>query len=98
MGADPVRDERSYAALRDELTRRIPVHDPEWTDFNESDPAVTLVELFAFLVDSLRWLTGERQRQCRRRRARRLALLAVGAAGVGLAGWWTWKDRGARAK
>jgi hypothetical protein len=26
---------------------------PDWTDFNRSDPGITLVELFAFLGESL---------------------------------------------
>jgi len=95
MGGGPVLDERSYETLWDELVGRIPVHSPEWTDFNQSDPAVTLVELLAFLVDSLWWLTGERQRQRRRRRARRLAFLAVIAAGVGVSVRRAWKGRSA---
>jgi hypothetical protein len=88
----PVLDERRYETLREEVMRRFPVDNPEWTDFNQSDPAVTLVELFTFLGDTLLWLTGERQRQCRRRRARRLAALVVVAAGVGLAVSRTSKD------
>ena len=60
------------------------IRDPDWTDFNRSDPGITLVELFAFLLDTLVWLSHERRRQHRRRRARRLAML-VGAAGVGVA-------------
>ena len=59
----PVLDERSYKELRDELVRRIPVYSPEWTDFNESDPGVTLVELFTFLADSLLWQIDKRQRR-----------------------------------
>ena len=31
----------------------MPVHTPEWTQLGESDPGVTLVELFAFLTESL---------------------------------------------
>jgi hypothetical protein len=64
--------------------RRIPVHNPEWTDFNRSDPGITLVELFAFLGETLLWVIDERGRQRRRRRARRLAGLVVGAAAAGL--------------
>jgi len=32
---------------------RIPRYAPEWTDFNESDPGVTLVELFAWLTEMM---------------------------------------------
>ncbi len=83
--ATPLIDSRDYTALRDALLGRIPVHNPEWTDFNESDPGVTLVELFAFLTDTLLWQLDERKRQ--RRRRRRLAFLAVGAVGIGLLSW-----------
>ena len=49
----PILDDRSYQQLRDELVRRIPVYNPEWTDHNASDPGVTLLELFAFLGENL---------------------------------------------
>jgi len=49
----PVLDDRSYEQLRDELLRRIDVYTPEWTDRGPSDPGVTLLELFAFLGESL---------------------------------------------
>ncbi len=49
----PILDDRSYQQLRDELVRRIPVYTPEWTDFNASDPGITLIELFAFLGENL---------------------------------------------
>jgi hypothetical protein len=46
-------DNRTYQDLLDEARNRIPVHNPEWTNFNKSDPGVTLLELFAFLTESL---------------------------------------------
>jgi predicted phage baseplate assembly protein len=49
----PILDDRSYEQLRDELVRRIPVYAPEWTDFNASDPGITLIELFSFLGENL---------------------------------------------
>jgi hypothetical protein len=49
----PRLDARSYEQLRDEALARIPIHNPEWTNFNRSDPGVTLIELFAFLTESL---------------------------------------------
>jgi hypothetical protein len=79
-------DERDYAELRKQLITRIPVHDPEWTDFNQSDAGVTLVQLFAFLVDSLlAYLEGASKRRIRRRR---LALLLAGVSGAGFTLWW----------
>ena len=77
----PLIDSRNYKALLGELLDRIPVHDPAWTDFNDGDPGVTLVELFAFLADTLLWQIDE-QRQ--RRRRRRVAFLVLGTAGIGL--------------
>ncbi len=49
----PILDDRSYQQLRDELVRRIPVYAPEWTDYNASDPGITLIELFSFLGENL---------------------------------------------
>lgn len=49
----PILDDRTYEQLRDELVRRIPVYTPEWTNYNESDPGVALLELFAYLGESL---------------------------------------------
>src|ERR1041385_7151148 len=49
----PAVDSRNYQELLNEALARIPVHNPEWTNFNRSDPGVTLIELFAFLTESL---------------------------------------------
>lgn len=49
----PTIDDRKYQQLLDEALSRIPVHNPEWTNFNKADPGVTLLELFAFLTESL---------------------------------------------
>ncbi len=48
----PILDDRSYAQLKEELVRRISVYTPEWTDHNESDPGIALLELFAYLGES----------------------------------------------
>jgi hypothetical protein len=63
--APPVIDDRRFAQLVDETLARAPVHTPEWTNFNQSDPGVTLVQLFSFLTESLLYranLTPERNR------------------------------------
>jgi predicted phage baseplate assembly protein len=39
--------------LVDEARRRIVRYCPEWTDYNLSDPGITLIELFAYLTESL---------------------------------------------
>jgi hypothetical protein len=49
----PSLGDASYQSLRDAALARIPVHNPEWTNFNPSDPGVTLVELFAFMTENL---------------------------------------------
>lgn len=47
----PNLDDRRYADLVAEARSRIPRYTPEWTDHNESDPGITLVQLFAWLGD-----------------------------------------------
>ena len=49
----PPLDDRSFQDLVDEAKKRIPLYCPEWTDHNVSDPGITLVELFAWMVDIL---------------------------------------------
>jgi hypothetical protein len=49
----PPLDPRRYRDLVDELVARIPVHTPEWTNFNAADPGITLVHLFAHITESL---------------------------------------------
>jgi hypothetical protein len=49
----PVLDDRSFDQLVAEATARIPVHTPEWTNLNDSDPGITIVQLFAFLTENL---------------------------------------------
>ena len=50
----PIIDDRGFEQMLAEAKRRIPVHTPEWTNFDgESDPGITLVELFAFIADNV---------------------------------------------
>jgi hypothetical protein len=49
----PQIDSRNFQQLVDDTLSRVPVHTPEWTNFNSSDPGVTLVHLFAFLTEAL---------------------------------------------
>jgi hypothetical protein len=49
----PKIDDRSYQEILNEALARVRVHNPEWTNFNESDPGVTILELFAFMTESL---------------------------------------------
>ena len=45
-------DDRTFQDLVDEAKKKIPLYCPEWTDHNVSDPGVTLIELFAWLVET----------------------------------------------
>ena len=49
----PYLDDRSFQDLVDEAKRLIPRYCPEWTDHNVSDPGITLIELFAWMVETL---------------------------------------------
>jgi hypothetical protein len=63
----PAIDARSYQDLRDEGLARIPVHNPEWTNFNRSDPGVTLIEVFAFLTENLLYRANQIPERSRRK-------------------------------
>jgi hypothetical protein len=49
----PYIDDRRYQQLLDDSLARVPIHTPDWTNFNQSDPGVTLVQIFAFLTETL---------------------------------------------
>ena len=61
----PALDDRSFDDLVADLVRRIPAHTPEWTHPREGDPGRTLIDLFAWLADTILYranLIPERQR------------------------------------
>ncbi len=49
----PNLDDRRFQDLVDDAKRLVAHYCPEWTDHNVSDPGVTLIEAFAFMVDEL---------------------------------------------
>jgi predicted phage baseplate assembly protein len=49
----PDLDDRRFQDLVDDAKRMVQQRCPEWTDHNVSDPGVTLIEAFAFMVDQL---------------------------------------------
>jgi predicted phage baseplate assembly protein len=49
----PNLDDRTFADLVDELRALIPRYAPEWTNHNLSDPGMTLIDLFAWLTETL---------------------------------------------
>ena len=63
----PSIDDRRYQDLLNEALARIPVHNPEWTNFNKSDPGVTLLELFAFLTENLLYRSNQIPERNRRK-------------------------------
>ena len=51
----PNLDDRRFQQLVDDAKRLIAARCPEWSDHNVSDPGVTLIEAFAFMVDELHY-------------------------------------------
>jgi predicted phage baseplate assembly protein len=51
--AAPNLDDRRFQQLVDEAKRYVQQSCPEWTDHNVSDPGVTLIEVFAQMVEAL---------------------------------------------
>jgi hypothetical protein len=61
----PALDDRSYDDLVQEMLASIPAHTPEWTSPQAGDPGRTLIELFAWLADTILYranLIPEKQR------------------------------------
>ena len=49
----PRIDNRRFDDILAEVRTRIPRYTPEWTDFNDNDPGMTLAQLFAWMTDLL---------------------------------------------
>lgn len=49
----PNLDDRRWLDLTQEAIPLIPRYAPQWTDFNASDPGITIMEMFAWLTESL---------------------------------------------
>ena len=61
----PALDDRGFDDLVADLLRRIPAHTPEWTHAREGDPGRVMIDLFAWLADTILYranLIPERQR------------------------------------
>ena len=43
--------DRTFADIYQELRSRIPRYNPHWTNFNDSDPGITILQLFAWLAE-----------------------------------------------
>ncbi len=49
----PNLDDRKFQDIVSEARSKIPLYCPKWTDYNLSDPGVTLIELFAWMTEML---------------------------------------------
>jgi hypothetical protein len=47
----PILDDLDYATVQEMLRERIPLVAPEWTDHNDSDPGIAMIQLFAHLAE-----------------------------------------------
>lgn len=72
---EPILDTRTYRDLLEDALARVPVHTPEWTNLSPSDPGVTLLQLFAFMSESVIYRTN---RIPTRIRQKFLRLLGIG--------------------
>ena len=57
--AIPRIDNRRYDDLLAEVRTRIPRYTPEWTDLNDNDPGIALVQVFAWMTDQLIYRLGK---------------------------------------
>jgi len=49
----PQLDDLSYQTVADLLRRQIPLYAPEWTDHNDADPGIALIQLFSHLAEMI---------------------------------------------
>ncbi|MEO1272139.1 MAG: putative baseplate assembly protein, partial [Myxococcota bacterium] len=49
----PNLDDRTFEDIVQEALTLIPKYCPEWTNYNPSDPGVTLIELFAWMTEMI---------------------------------------------
>lgn len=55
----PVIDDRRFDDILAEARTRIPRYTPEWTDLNDNDPGMALVQLLAWMTDLLVYRLGK---------------------------------------
>jgi hypothetical protein len=80
-------DEATYREFAEVLRERVAAHAPDWTDHNDSDPGVTLIQLFASLAESLLYranrIPARGQAYAVHLAQSALALAVAGTAGAG---------------
>ncbi|MDT3435976.1 putative baseplate assembly protein [Haloarcula sp. 1CSR25-25] len=68
MGIDvPTLDDRPYEELLEDVRKRIPVYDEEWTDHNAHDPGITVLELLTWLSETYRYQLDQVEERHRRK-------------------------------
>ena len=55
----PTIDDRRFEDIVAEARTRIPRYTPEWTDLNDNDPGIALVQVFAWMCDLLLYRLGK---------------------------------------
>src|SRR5215469_18362141 len=55
----PVIDDRTFADIVEEARTRIPRYTPEWTDLNDNDPGMTVVQLLGWMTELLIYRLGK---------------------------------------
>jgi len=55
---------KDFDSIINDLVNRIQFFNPEWTDFNESDFGITMLELFAFTADGLHYNLDRQANEC----------------------------------
>jgi len=55
----PVIDDRRFDDIVAEARTRIARYTPEWTDLNDNDPGIALVQVFAWLTEMLIYRLGQ---------------------------------------
>ncbi len=63
----PDIDDRDFEDILEEALSRIPVHNPEYTNFNQSDPGVTMLQVFSFMTESLLYRANQIPERNRRK-------------------------------
>lgn len=53
MPLTPPLDSRTFKDLMDEAKARLPRYTPEWVNFNDSDPGMALVQLHAWMTETI---------------------------------------------
>ncbi len=72
-------DDTDFDALVEIARERLPMLAPEWTDYNYSDPGITLVELLAWIADTQIYSIGRDRIDERREMAGLLGIRGEGA-------------------